>query len=151
MAASRYVYTHKTIVPIKIPIWQTFGATYLSGGLLILIGWTFFTEVYEPLMPMIGFYPDLALVIILFILMLLVVYGPLTALLGGWDDENLEAFHKAAALSGPSKFIVWPLYRIVNAVCKRSPLHNRFRMDSELAFKEAEELLAIKKSHQTAQ
>ena len=63
---------------------------------------------------------------------------------GGWDDENLEAFHKAAKLSGPSKFIVWPLYRIVDAICKHSPLHNKFRMSSEEAFKEAEELLQLK-------
>ena len=143
-----YRSVHRDIVPIKIPFWQTFGAPAIGCATIILIGGIFYIYFYLPAFVIIGFYPTFAITVILFILMLLLVYYPLTALLGGWDDENLEAFHKAAALSGPSKFIVWPLYRIISAICKHSPLHNKFRMDSDEAFKEAQELLEIKKSHQ---
>ncbi len=143
-----YGSAHKNIVKIKIPLWQTFGASGISSAVLIGLGMLFYNYIYLPGFGIIGFYPVFGLCIVFFIMLLLLVYYPLTALLGGWDDENLEAFHKAAKLSGPSKFIVWPLYRIVDAICKHSPLHNKFRMSSEEAFKEAEELLQLKKSHQ---
>ena len=147
-AIINYGSAHKNIVKIKIPLWQTFGAPVISSAILISLGAIFYNFIYIPGFKSIGFYATFGITIVFFLLCLLLVYFPLTALLGGWDNENLEAFHKAATLSGPSKFIVWPLYRIVESICKHSPLHNKFRMPSEEAFKEAAELLELKKSHQ---
>ncbi len=144
-----YAGAHKNVVKLKIPYWQTFGASGIGCAALVGLGWLFYTFIYIPGFQIIGFYPIFGVTIVLFIVMLMLVYYPITAYMGGWDDENLEAFHKAAQLSGPSKFLVWPLYKIVSGICKHLPLHNKFRMPSEEAFKEAAELLELKRSHQT--
>jgi hypothetical protein len=143
-----YVYSHKTIVKIRVPVWQTFIAPGLSTAVVILMGWLFYNNIYLVELPIIGFYPTFGLVVVFFIIMLMFVYYPLTAFFGGWDDQNLEAFRKASKLAGPSRILVIPLYHIVHFVCKHSPLHNKFKLDDTQAFKEAAELLAMKRANQ---
>jgi len=84
--------------------------------------------------------------IVLIILVLLIFgYFPIHTLLGGWDDDSMREFRKAVAMSGPSKFIVYPMFKIIEFASKKSPLHNRFKMDSSEALKEVQELLEIRR------
>jgi hypothetical protein len=62
------------------------------------------------------------------------LYTPLTGVLGGWDQNSLADFEKAANMSGPSRFIVIPMYRLLAWVCRISPLHDRFGMDAKMVF-----------------
>ena len=72
---------------------------------------------------------------------------PLSGMLGGWDDVNLEEFRKAARMSGASRLLVWPMYLVLAKACKKSKLHNRFAMPTEEIIKDAQELLVIKRAN----
>jgi sorbitol-specific phosphotransferase system component IIC len=91
-----------------------------------------------------GFFPAMIAGIVPLVLILLIVYFPLTGLLGAWDTVNLEEFRKAAYMSGPSKWLVVPIYKILKYCCDRSPLHNKFAMPTENVIQDALELLQIK-------
>ena len=99
-----YVYSHRTIVQIKVPFWQTFIAPGIHSAIVVLLGWIFYNNFYLVEIPKIGFYPTFAFVVVFFLVMLMFVYYPLTALLGGWDDQNLEAFRKASNLRDHHEF-----------------------------------------------
>ncbi len=85
---------------------------------------------------------------ILFFIVLLFTYVPLTVLLGGWDDYDLFTFGKAIKLSGPSKPLFKPLFKLI-LVCRKAAVkmntHARFPMDHEIAHKQILELMEIKK------
>ncbi len=74
------------------------------------------------------------------------VFAPLYALFGGWDDQSLEDFRKAAMLSGPSKGITMFMYNVSKLVHDRSPWKNKFAFkDTDKALAEADELLQIRR------
>jgi hypothetical protein len=80
-----------------------------------------------------------------------IVYFGLTGLFGGWDDRTLAEFEKAARMSGPSKFMVWPIFLTTRKFAKISPLHGKYSMPFEEALQEARELLALKHASLTQQ
>ncbi len=142
-----YIYINKKICPIKVGWWQTLAAPILSGaivmgGILAMLNYAF-----NILETNFGFYVALGVALVVLIVLLLYGYFPLTALLGAWDTNSLRDFKNAAWMSGPSKFYVWPMYKLTAFVCKKSPLFNRFPIDATEAYVEAGELLAIKESH----
>ena len=85
-----------------------------------------------------------AFFMIIMILVAIYVYFPLTAIFGGWDDASLKEFRKVVKISGPSKFIVTGMYKMLKKLCKMSPLHNKFPLDDEAALRESRELDIIK-------
>ncbi|MHA1682014.1 MAG: hypothetical protein ACTSUE_13835 [Promethearchaeota archaeon] len=55
-----------------------------------------------------------------------IIYQIFYGLMGGWDDDSLEEYRKGVVLSGPSAWMVKPIYRVAKFMSKISPLHNRF-------------------------
>ena len=93
----------------------------------------------------IGLIPSAIIVVFLAILVIpLFIYFPLYSLFGGWDDDTLEVFKQAVKISGPSKGFVGLIYKISKKVSSISPLHNRFPIKSDDAFKEIRELMEIR-------
>jgi hypothetical protein len=95
---------------------------------------------YGFLIAAVGSIPFLAVI-------LLLVYFPLTGFLGGWDKVNLEEFRKAAYMSGPSKWIIVPIFKMVNWCCQHSPLHDKFGMPTAQVIQDAKDLLLIKRAN----
>ena len=53
-------------------------------------------------------------------------------------------FEKVVEISGPSKFIVANMYKMLKNLCAKSPLHNKFPLDDEAALRESRELDILK-------
>ena len=143
-----YIYIHVKIVKLKFGLWQTFVAPVVSGAILALGLFTFILFGFPVIENAWGFFAALGIAIAFLILVLLFGYLPLTVFLGGWDTESLREFKNAARMSGPSKFFVWPMYLLTEAVSKKTRMFNRFPIKYDEAIKEARELLQIKKSHE---
>ena len=79
--------------------------------------------------------------------MLVAGFFPIDTLAGGWDDDSMREFRKAAIMSGPSKPLVYPMYKIIEFAARISPLHNKFKFDSQPALQEVQELLEIKRKN----
>lgn len=142
-----YTYVHKKIIKIKIPWGQIIigfllPAAITYGTIYFLVDLIFF-----PLNSQYGFFVALGPGVLSIVFCLFFVYMPLTALCGAWDPTNLDEFRKAALMSGPSKFIVMPLYRVCAKFCSISRLHGRFAMDVEKVVEHARELLIIKQKN----
>ncbi len=100
----------------------------------------YYIFMYLPLMAQYGFIIAVIPFIIIMIIVAIFGYYPLTALLGGWDDASIAEFANVVKISGPSKGIVRPMYDMIKKCAKKSPLHNRFILDDEAAFRESKEL-----------
>jgi hypothetical protein len=140
-----YVYIKKKILTVRFNVWQTFVAPTVACLITFLMGYILKILWFDAV---IDRYPMIVTIItiVLMILILLVVgYFPIHTLLGGWDEDSMREFRKAVAMSGPSKFIVYPMFKLIEFASKKSPLHNRFKMDSSEALKEVEELLEIRR------
>nr|MDO8109592.1 hypothetical protein [Candidatus Sigynarchaeota archaeon] len=149
-AAIAYIYIHKTMVKIKFPVAQIAIGIVLPSGITLAAMLVVKVLVFDTLYVMGGFFLALLPSIGCLAALLFFMYFPLTAALGGWDNTNLEEFRKVAYMSGPSKFIVIPIYKIVNNICKRSKWHGRFAMPVENVIREAEELLVLKRTNRDA-
>ncbi|MBD3354061.1 MAG: hypothetical protein GF364_21445 [Candidatus Lokiarchaeota archaeon] len=139
-----YLYIHKKVFKVKIPVWQTFIAPFTCAIVVFILGTVFYQLIFPYLDDLIGVIPALIFFIVIIILAIAFVYLPLSVLLGGWDEGSLASFKKVTKISGPSKFIVKPVYTIVLWTSKRSKLHNKFKMDDTKAIQEAKELMIIK-------
>jgi len=83
----------------------------------------------------------------LFFFVIIFTYFPLTVMLGGWDDYEMFIFDKAIALSGPSKPVFRPLYKIMMKCvkwAKRIGTHGKFPIPYEKAHQQVHELMEIK-------
>jgi hypothetical protein len=139
-----YIYVHKTMVKVKLPLGQIFFGFVVPSLITLFFCMIIKFYVFDPIFYASGFVQALIPAVILLFLTLLFCYFPLTALLGGWDETNLEEFRKTAYMSGPSKIFVIPIYKIISWVCSKSPLHGRFQMPVSGVLQEANELLNIK-------
>jgi hypothetical protein len=145
-----YFYIHKKLVKVKFPVSQIAVGIVIPSGLTLLAMMLVKIFVYDTLYEMGGFYLAALPAIGAIAGLLLFMYFPLTGALGGWDKTNLAEFRKVARMSGPSKWLVIPVYKIVKAFCNRSKLHDRFAMPVEGVIKEAEELLVLKTTNRDA-
>ena len=143
-------YINKKIIKIRLPVWQIFVAIPISACIAFLLNYlikiTVFDILYRQFNLIVAIFPT----VLLMALVLFVIYFPLTVFFGGFDDTNLEEFRKTAEMSGPSKFIVKPIYKGLIRMSKHSKLHNRFQMPIEGVVQEAAELLAIKVKNRQA-
>lgn len=146
MTIVAFVYVHKTVVKFKINIMQTFVAPGISLGVTFGLAYLLKLTLYEALNAAFGFYAALIPMVVIFLLMGIFIYFPLTAYLGGWDEGSYKDFNMATRMSGPSKFLVKPINKMVNLMGKKSPLNNKFPIDREVAEKEARELMELKKA-----
>ncbi len=142
-----YKYTHENIVKLKFAWWQTFGAPTIAGLGTYFLGYlgkiTFFDYLHARGLTMVG-------IIIMFIYaisLIFIFFFPVTSLLGGWDDNNLRDFRKAMIMSGPSKPLVWIMYKSVEIPSRISKYHDQFGISADEAEEEAWELLQLKKAN----
>jgi hypothetical protein len=139
-----YYYVHKKIVNILVPWKQMLFGNVIPSIITYFCLKIILAIIYIPVSIRFGVIIGIAAAAPFLFLSLLFIYFPLSALFGGWDAINLDEFKKAAEMSGPSKFLVWPLYRILEYFSKKSKLHNSFGMNSEEIIQEAKELFEIK-------
>ncbi|GAB4309747.1 MAG: hypothetical protein Kow0069_09300 [Promethearchaeota archaeon] len=146
--AAAYAYVHFRVFRLRFAWWQTFvapaAATFLTWGafrLLILVA-------FDGLLAW-NFVAGLVLAVAALVALALVLYFPLTVLLGGWDDNSLRDFRRAREMAGPSKVVVVPLERLVSAAARRARLHGRFEIDDADATLELAELVALRDSNRS--
>jgi hypothetical protein len=144
-----YIYIHKKIVPLKIPLWQTFGGTSIAGIFMGVAGYAYYIWIFVPMNARWTLFPALIPAIFICILILpLGLYIPMTVLLGVWDSNSVDSFRKASKISGFAKILVIPMFKALELTIPFARLHNRFAADESQATREAMELMEFKKSLQ---
>jgi hypothetical protein len=83
--------------------------------------------------------------IVLLLLGVVFLYLPMVSYFGFWDERSLMTFRRAVSLSGPSLWLVWPMYKIFNHFHKKSPFKARAYVKmGEAAEKELQELSLLR-------
>jgi O-antigen/teichoic acid export membrane protein len=136
-----YFINHKTCYPQRFFFWQSLAAPLLAAGvhfsvLRWLTGLIWQGDaISSMLIFLIGILPSYPLYMFL--------YG----LFGGWDIDTLEELHRAVALTGFMRPVVWLIWKSTDLGARLSPLHNRFPIHIRpAAMLEAQELTAAKVS-----
>jgi hypothetical protein len=145
---SAYYIKKRNLMTIKINWMQTMIIPLICSLPAIVFARVFFYTGFPLLIGWVGFNVATVICYTLFFLILLFSYFPLTVLLGGWDDYQFFIFSKAVDLSGPSKFLFKPLYKMmVRCVAwgKKIGTHGKFPIPFEVAHKQIEELMAQKR------
>ncbi|MHA1454265.1 MAG: hypothetical protein ACTSRD_15515, partial [Promethearchaeota archaeon] len=130
----RFWYVQKKI--IKLP-WNSFGFYWqsyivpliialLTIPLLLLVRAFIMAPLIQLDKPVISIIVGIVVFLFSLFVFPIIIYTPLYAALGGFDDYGVELFEKSANISGPSKFITKPMLWLIKKVSKRSKLHNRF-------------------------
>jgi hypothetical protein len=139
-----YWYVHTKIVEIIIPWKQILLGTIFPAVVSYFLLRIVLNFIFYPFFELWGIIPAIIGTVPFLFSIVFFLYFPLTAILGAWDAINLDEFKKAAEMSGPSKFLVMPLYKILVYFSKKSKLHDKFGMDATSVLREAEELYLLK-------
>ncbi|MHA1370798.1 MAG: hypothetical protein ACTSRA_13940 [Promethearchaeota archaeon] len=143
-----YIYIDRKLMKIKIPWKQIIIGIALPSFITFILTWIGKTLVFDTLYGMnVNFFLTAVISILMIGFIMIFCYFPLTMILGGWDRVNLEEFRKTAQMSGPSKLIVQPLYRMLKSASQKSPLHDKFGMKMEEVIQDALDLLEIKRTN----
>jgi len=142
-----YTYVHKTMMPVKIPWKQVIIGLFFPSSIALVLVIVIKMTVFDALNNQYGFFVSVVPSLVCVAMVLFFVYFPLTAFFGGWDKTNLEEFRKVAKMSGPSKIIVVPIYKIIDRISKISKWHGKFEMPITGVVEEAIELLEIKRKN----
>lgn len=134
---------------IKNVAWQAFVAPVIPGLITIAMGYAWYVLVYPWLdFAFGGLVAAIISVLFAFAVGLVFNFVVLYGFFGGWDDHTLAVFKEAIDISGPSRILFVPVYKLTAALVKRSPLHDKFKMDHEDAEREMKELM-IQREKQT--
>ena len=125
-----FVYIHKKILTLRFNVWQTFIAPTFACIITYVLGYFMKSTLFDAVIDRFHIIVTIITIVLIILVLLIFGYFPIHTLLGGWDDDSMREFRKAVAMSGPSKFIVYPMFKIIEFALKKSPLHNRFKMDS---------------------
>ncbi|MHA1848483.1 MAG: hypothetical protein ACTSXU_12625 [Promethearchaeota archaeon] len=145
-----WIYIHKKIVNVYIPIWQFIIAPLLSSLAMIGVSYLFLIFVWPELSSVmvtlfndetVGMLVAAVIALLLLIFVIFPFYLFMYSLLGGWDDFGVKTLKDAINMSGPSKLIIKLILFSAFAGVKISKLHNKFPIPSTLPRKEAIELL----------
>jgi hypothetical protein len=139
-----YTYIHKKVFKLKFPLMQGVIAPSLSAFVCYMLGVLIKLFVFDPLFKY-GVFVAIVPSAILLLMVVLLLYFPLTGYFGGWDTFSLTQFEKVVDMSGPSKPFVKLMYAMLKKFCKISKLHNRFPIENAQAIREAQELYELKK------
>lgn len=142
-----FVYVHKNILKVHVPLYQTYIGPLISTVLVFLTGRLYIRQVFAPLNQNYGMIAALIPSIIFIILSIIFLFFPLTGLVGAWDDSSIELLRRAVKISGPGKIFAVPMFKLLEKAAKISKLHGRFGIDDTQALMEARELMIIKNSH----
>ncbi|HOT93338.1 MAG TPA: oligosaccharide flippase family protein [Anaerolineae bacterium] len=108
-AGRMYIYVWRTIVAPAVAAW----AVYV---ILRLVGNWWWTPTLSASLVLLG----------VALLPMLALYGFITALLGGWDDDGIAELQRATGMSSIGFPLAWLLLFGVRAGARLSPLHGRF-------------------------
>ncbi|NMC03995.1 MAG: hypothetical protein GYA24_02225 [Candidatus Lokiarchaeota archaeon] len=72
------------------------------------------------------------------------IYFPVMTFFGGWDEGTLKVAEQAAAMAGPSKFLVNLIVKLSRSMTRISPLHNKFKIDDTGVAEEIAELMLFR-------
>lgn len=135
----------RTLYTLRVNYWQTVVAPLLASGVMYAGLWVLANLVLPAFGALVGMVAA-AIVLTLFALLFfpLLVFFPLYALFGGWDDESLRLFDVATEMSGPSKPFVAFVNKISRRLARVSPLTNRFPIDNAGVPEEIADLAAIR-------
>lgn len=139
------IYIQKKVLKQRIPLYQTFVAPAVAAIIYTLCGYLFVTVVFFPLQSAYG--TLIALIpsaLLLLIVGTFLIYFPLTALMGGWDDGSIAILETASKISGGGRFFAVPFYKIIKFFASKSKLHNKFGVDETKPLDEVKELMTIK-------
>ncbi len=142
-----YVFINKKILTVQINYWQTFVAPAIACITTLVLGLIIKATVFDPVLNNFNIIFALGIMIGFVVLMLMIGFFPIDTLAGGWDDDSMREFRKAAVMSGPSYPLVYPMYKMIELAARVSPLHNKFKFDSAPALQEVKELLELKKKN----
>jgi len=138
--------------PIKAPMYQTFVAPFISMipmfPISILLQKLFQVVYYAN--EFWGYGLAVVYILILLYIFPIIYLMPVYGLLGAWDEQSLIDFKKAAYMSGPSKFLVKILYKTAKWGHDHSPFRSKFEINPDLALREGEELIQIRKKIEKA-
>ena len=142
-----FIYVDKTMVKVKIPWKQILIGLLLPSSICLGLVFIIKSFIFDPFYAQFGFFVAVIPSLLCVAGVLFFVYFPLTSFFGGWDNTNLEEFRKVAKMSGPSKIIVIPIYKIIERLSKKSKFHGKFEMSIEGVLEEAQDLLEIKRKN----
>ncbi|MHA1791762.1 MAG: hypothetical protein ACTSVI_03895 [Promethearchaeota archaeon] len=137
-----WIYINKFIVKVKLAIWQSFVAPLIPGILSIVTGYAWGIFIFPELSLALG--PIIAAaisILIAFLFGLIFNFIILYGFFGGWDEHTLAVFKEAVYISGPSRVLFIPVYKITKVLLKYSKFYNRFPMDYKDAEREMIELM----------
>jgi hypothetical protein len=142
----QHIYIHYKVIKIKIAWYQTIIAPLLASSICLVLSLSNYYFVFKPLLEINFFF---ALVVFMIIMMFvgIFIYFPLVGFFGGWDENSVHEFKKVLAISGPSRFIIKPMFKLVRKMIKKSPFHNKFPLDDTEALIEAQELYKMKQEN----
>ncbi|MFX0103166.1 MAG: hypothetical protein ACFFCS_26615 [Candidatus Hodarchaeota archaeon] len=141
------VYIQIKIIKWQVPKWQCFGAPLISGVVYYLFS-HYFTQYVAPIF--ISLDPLGGAIIVLAISFLIIpffIYMPLYTIFGGQDAQSMVDFEKAMLISGPSRILIRPVFKICKGIAKLNPfkLHDRFPIKLDGVLEDIEALM-IKKN-----
>ncbi len=139
------IFLVKRLFRLKVNLWQTAAAPIIAGLGMYGVIWGIESYIFPFLATFLGEVLTaiiLAVLVVLFIPLL--IFFPLYALLGGWDDGSLEIFRIATEISGPSKPLVLFIHRVSQKLAQVSPLTNRFPISNEGVVEEMRELVMLR-------
>lgn len=134
-------YINKRVFKVKIYLMPTLLIPALCGIPFLIFINIWRSLIFENLVNVIGFYPSVAIILIISIFIFpIFIFFPLTGFFGGFDDFQLETFKKAVNLSGPSKPLVKILYKAVEWGHYHCKWKNKFQIPWNTAIKQIQEL-----------
>ncbi|MBD3350302.1 MAG: hypothetical protein GF364_02340 [Candidatus Lokiarchaeota archaeon] len=160
----RWIYMSKKVLKLEYAFWkdiawQAFVAPFISGmvlaGLISLLLYGVYPLVKQPFVGMDflgleggGILIPAVILIVVLLLSVVFIYFPLYSLLGGWDDRTLNIFRKCVGLTGPSIWLIYPMYKIFKKFHAKSPFKKRAYMNiGDLAQEELKELAIMRKNN----
>ncbi|MHA1730735.1 MAG: hypothetical protein ACTSU5_02275 [Promethearchaeota archaeon] len=136
-----WFYIHRNIVPVHIPVWQTFVAPTLASACMIGVSYLYLGLAWLPLSAAMGVVAAGGFSIVFALTVLLGIYFFFYSFFGGWDEFGLRTFRQAKEMSGPSKPLIGLIGAFLEAGVRISPLHDKYPIPSEDARREALELM----------
>jgi len=144
-----YLYIRKKVMQIRIYWMSTVIIPFISTLPIFLFARIWLITGFPPIQKALGFNLAVSLSTPVLFLVATFMYFPLTVLLGGWDDYQLFTFQEAVKLSGPSKIIFIPLFKLLKKCAefgRKIGTHGRFPIPFEKAHKEILELMELKRA-----
>nr|MDO8117253.1 hypothetical protein [Candidatus Sigynarchaeota archaeon] len=145
-----WIFITKRIINLRFNPWQNWISTAMAGFVYFVL-LSIINHVLNLVVPKSAFIIVFAIFVLLSIYVLpgIGYFLPL-ALLGGYDKNTLDDFEKAVRLSGPSKFVVIPWYKLAAIGARTSKLHGWRPMYYKNVAEEINELMLTKRAADTA-